>query len=307
MINLLIRPAPIVLFVYNRPWHTQQTVEALQKNELAKESELYIYSDAAKNEFVIEKVAEVREYIKSIKGFQKITIIEREKNLGLANSIIDGVTDIVNKYGKVIVLEDDLITNPYFLKFMNEALEFYKDEKQVWHINGWNNPIKIANIPDIYFSKISYSWGWATWNDRWSQFEKNPNKLVSKFSKKRIYEFNIDGYYDFWKQVVQNKEGGLDTWAVFWYATIFIHEGLCLNNNLKLVKNIGTDGSGVNCGIDDVYKNQILAHRGGPFIFKTDIQEDKLANKRLKEFISKTQKSFVSRFKKKFKKVIGFK
>ena len=114
--------APIVLFVYNRPDHTRQTVEALQKNELAVDSELFIYSDAAKNENAEQKVNEVREYIKSIDGFKKITIIEREKNWGLANSIIDGVTNIVNEYEKIIVLEDDLVTSPYFLRFMNSSL-----------------------------------------------------------------------------------------------------------------------------------------------------------------------------------------
>ena len=124
----IINNAPIVLFVYNRPWHTRQTVESLQKNKMANESELFIYSDAAKNDEAKEKVNEVREYIKSIDGFNKVTIIEREKNWGLANSIIDGVTKIVNEYGKIIVLEDDLVTSPYFLRFMNEALEVYRDE-----------------------------------------------------------------------------------------------------------------------------------------------------------------------------------
>jgi GT2 family glycosyltransferase len=116
------KQAPIALFVYNRPWHTRQTVEALKKNELASESELFIYSDAPKNGKAKEKVKEVREYIKTIDGFKKVTIIERENNWGLADSIIDGVTKIVNEYGKIIVLEDDLVTSPYFLKFMNEAL-----------------------------------------------------------------------------------------------------------------------------------------------------------------------------------------
>ena len=131
--------APIVLFVYNRPEHTKLTVMALQKNELARESELFIYSDAPKNLDVKVKTDEVRKYIKSISGFKKIIIIEREKNWGLAASIIDGVTKIINEYGKIIVLEDDLVTSSYFLKFMNEALEFYKNEDKVWHISGWNS------------------------------------------------------------------------------------------------------------------------------------------------------------------------
>ena len=161
-----IHLSPIVLFVYNRPWHTKQTVEALQKNELAKESELFIYSDEAKNKDVRKSVDEVREYIGKIDGFKKVTIIKREKNWGLANSIIDGVTKTVNEYGKIIVLEDDLITSPYFLKFMNEALEFYKEEQKVWHISGWSYPINTNNIDDVFFLRVMNCWGWATWADK---------------------------------------------------------------------------------------------------------------------------------------------
>ena len=141
--------APIVLFVYNRPWHTKQTVEALQKNELAKESELFIYCDEAKNEDAGKSVDEVREYIDKVDGFKKVTIIKREKNWGLADSIIDGVTKIVNEYGKIIVLEDDLVTSPYFLKFMNDGLEFYKDEKKVFGITGYAFPVKKENLNNL--------------------------------------------------------------------------------------------------------------------------------------------------------------
>ena len=130
------------------------------------------FSDAAKNEDEVEKVNEVRRYIKAIDGFKKVTVIEREKNWGLADSIIDGVTKIINQYGKVIVLEDDLVTSLYFLKFMNEALEFYKDEKKVWHISGWNYPIESDGLEDVFFWRLMNCWGWATWADRWSYYER---------------------------------------------------------------------------------------------------------------------------------------
>jgi len=142
--------APIVLFVYNRPEHTRRTVKALQKNKLAIESELIIYSDAHTNISVKEGTDEVRGYIKNIDGFKKVTIIERDKNWGLAASIIDGVTKIINKYGRVIVLEDDLVTSPYFLNFMNNALVFYENEDKVWHISGWNYPIDIDGLNDVF-------------------------------------------------------------------------------------------------------------------------------------------------------------
>lgn len=249
--------APIVLFVYNRPWHTQQTVEALQKNQLAKDSELFIYSDAAKNESVKLAVDEVRRYIKSINGFRKVTIIERDKNWGLADSIIDGVTTIVNKLGKIIVLEDDLVTSPYFLTFMNEALDFYKFEEKVWHISGWNYPVEIEEIADAFLWRVMNCWGWATWADRWQYFEKDTGKIIDEFKKEDIKSFNLEGVEDFFSQVIANKNNQINTWAIFWYASIFKSKGLCLNPVKTLVDNIGHDGTGVHCSTDKYHVDHI--------------------------------------------------
>ena len=138
--------APIVLFVYNRPWHTQQTVEALQKNELAAESDLYIFADGPKTAND-EKVNEVRKYIKTITGFKSVTIFEKEKNCGLANSVIAGVTEIINKFGEVIVVEDDIVTSKYFLKFINEALDFFANDPKIFSISGYTYSDKIMKIP----------------------------------------------------------------------------------------------------------------------------------------------------------------
>ena len=174
-------------------WHTKQTVEALQKNELASESDLFIYCDNAKNEEGQKIIDEVRNYVDSVDGFKKVTIIKREKNWGLANSIIDGVTKIVNEYGKIIVLEDDLVTSPYFLKFMNEALEYYKNEEKVWHISGWNYPINTDGLDDVFLWQLMNCRGWATWADKWQYYEKDVDKTIKEFSKEEIKRFNLDG------------------------------------------------------------------------------------------------------------------
>jgi len=147
--------SPIVLFVYNRPEHTKKTIEALQKNELAKDSELFIYYDGPKNEDIKEKVNEVREYIKGIQGFKKITIIERDKNFGLANNMIQGVSEIFNTFEKVIVLEDDLVTSKYFLKFMNSTLEFYNGIDKIFVVSGYSHNVK---IPKKYFYDVYSSY-----------------------------------------------------------------------------------------------------------------------------------------------------
>lgn len=236
--------APIVLFTYNRPWHTQQTVEALQKNELAKESELFIFSDGGKDETSWQKVNEVREYLKTISGFKNITLTFQDKNIGLADSIISGVTDIVNRYGKIIVLEDDIVTSPYFLKYMNDALDFYENEEKVWHISGWNYPITKEESNETFLWRVMNCWGWATWKDKWQYFEKDTKKLINSFSDYDIYKFNLDGTHNFWSQVILNKEKKINTWAIFWYATIFQNSGLCLNPVNQLIKNIGFDVEG---------------------------------------------------------------
>lgn len=285
--------APIVLFVYNRPWHTRQTIEALQKNKLAEHSELFIYSDSPKNESVKAKVDEVRKYIKTIDGFKRVTIIEREENWGLARSIINGVADIVNIYGRIIVLEDDLITSPYFLNFMNGGLDFYEDEKKVWHISGWNYPIETRGLNDTFLWRVMNCWGWATWADRWQYFEKDTYKHVSIFSEMDRRRFNLDGSHNFWNQILLNRRGKIDTWAIYWYATIFKNEGLCLNPGRSFVENIGHDGTGVHCGINEAFKTE-LNHKKD-IVFEKKMEENSLAVERIKEFYMSQKKPLMKR------------
>ena len=296
--------SPIVLFVYNRLSHTQLTVEALQKNDLASESELFIYSDAGKDENIQKSVDEVREYIQTINSFKKVTIIERNKNWGLADSIIDGVTTIVNEYGRIIVLEDDLVTSPYFLTFMNEALDYYKDEKRVWHISGWNYPIDNDELDDTFLWRAMNCWGWATWADRWKDYDKGAQKVVTLFSKDEIKAFNIDGYYkNFWAQVKDNRDQRINTWAIFWYVTIFKKNGLCLNPSKTFVQNIGNDGSGENCINYDFYQKE-LNHRND-IVLQPYIEENELALMKIQQFYKQNPFKLVDRIKSKLKRLFS--
>jgi hypothetical protein len=281
--------APILLFVYNRPWHTRKTVKALKNNELASESELFIYADGAKNDDALRQVKEVRDYIKTIDGFKKIIIIEQDENIGLANSIISGVTKVVNEYGKIIVIEDDIFTSPYFLKFMNEALKFYKDKDRIWHVSGWNYPIDSDNLEDVFISRLMNCWGWATWADKWQYYEKNIDKTIKIFSKEDVNSFNLDGSKDFFEQVIENKKKKIDTWAIFWYVTIFKKDGLCVNPTQTFVENIGNDGSGVHCGKSETYVTNISMHKDIKFI--TKISENKTAFERIQGFYKAEKRS----------------
>ncbi|MCP8689369.1 glycosyltransferase [Marinobacterium sedimentorum] len=298
--------APIVLFVYNRPWHTQQTVEALQRNQLASQSELFIYSDAPKNEETKPQVKQVRDYIKTVSGFKTVTIIERDKNWGLAENIIDGVTEIVNMYGRIIVLEDDLVTSPYFLNFMNDALSFYNNEDKVWHISGWNYPIDSEGLDSTFLWHVMNCWGWATWRDRWRGFIKNPEQLIASWDKDKVYEFNLYGKQDFWSQVQANSNGSLNTWAVFWYSSIFQNGGLCLNPVKTYVENIGLDGSGENCGNNNELNSRLSDVICSDFESCLFENENALAKvlQLLDELNSKSIRCFLSRASKGFKRVI---
>lgn len=220
--------APIILFVYNRAWHTQQTVEALQKNDLATESELFIYADGAKQENDI-KVEEVRSYIKTITGFRTINIVERGKNWGLAGNIIDGVSNIMSKFGKVIVLEDDLLTSKYFLQYMNDALSIYQNENKVWSIGACNFFSTYRHTPETFFSPIPDTLGWATWANRWQLFDKSSNNLLKQLKNKKLEnKFNLYGAYDFLALLKKQAKGEVSSWAIRWQAQAYLHDALSL-------------------------------------------------------------------------------
>ena len=240
--------APITLFVYNRPEHTRRTVEALKQNRPAKESDLIIFSDAPKSEAQADKVAEVRVYIRQIEGFNSVTIIERETNLGLARSIIDGVTTIVGKYGRIIVLEDDMVTSPYFLAYMNEALEKYKDDDRVVSIHGYVYPVA-QPLPEAFFLPGADCWGWATWRRGWACFNSEGHFLLDELKRRKlIHGFDFNGAYSYSKMLEGQINGTNDSWAVRWYASAFLAGKLTLYPGRSLVHNIGNDNSGTHCG-----------------------------------------------------------
>jgi GT2 family glycosyltransferase len=297
-----MKTSPIALFVYNRKLHTDQTVTALKANTLSANSDLFIFSDAAKEQSSITQVQEVREYVKTVTGFRSVTIVEREENFGLAKSIVAGVTELTKKYGQVIVLEDDLVTSKYFLQYMNDALNQYVDQPQVMHISGYMFPIDSKRLPSTYFLRTASCWGWATWHRAWINFEKSPESLIAKFNDKAIRRFNMDGTYDFWKQVLMNQEGKISTWAIFWYASVFQHRGLCLHPAESMVINIGNDGSGMNCGKNDSFNSKLY---GKPIsFFEPILAENELALRRTKLFFLSLKPSVGTRIYRRLKNLL---
>ena len=292
--------APIVLFVYNRLNHTRQTLEALQKNDLASKSELIIYSDSAKNKNDLKKVAKVRGYIKNIDGFKKIIIRKTKENIGLANSIINGVTKVVNEYGKIIVLEDDLVTSRFFLRFMNEALEAYKDEPRVASIHGYIYPIK--NLPETFFIKGADCWAWATWNNKWSIFESDGKKLLDNVKKKNLErEINFNDSYNYIKILKNQIKGKNDSWAIRWYVSAFLKNMMTLYPGQSYVQNIGFDNEATNTKTKTLLFKINFNNR---FKFsKIAVNEDFVSRKKIENFFKSIKMSFMEKIK---SKIINF-
>lgn len=242
--------APVVVFAYNRPRHLQATLEALAANELAAETEVIVYTDGPRNAEAEAAVQAVRTYLQTVSGFRTVIVRARESNWGLADSIVDGVSTVVKDYGRVIVLEDDILTSPVFLRYMNDALNRYAGEDKVMHIAGHMFDIDPEGLPEAFFLRQSSCWGWGTWARAWQHFCRDPEQVRQSFSPEDINRFNLDGAFNYWDQVEANARGTLKTWAVFWYAAVFQQTGLCLHPRSSLVQNIGFDGSGMHCGND---------------------------------------------------------
>lgn len=287
--------APIALFVYNRPQHTERTVKFLKQNEFAAESRLFIFSDGAKTSADEEKVNEVREFIQTIEGFKSVEIIASKTNLGLANSVIAGVNKLTKDYGQVIVFEDDLISSPYTLTYFNEALNRYRDEPKVMHIGAYMYVLGNKNLPESFFYRAATSWGWATWERAWQNFEPNIDVLIEQFDHKKKHEFAIEGTMNFWKQMQDFKRGKNNSWAIRWYASIFLKGGLTLNPSQSLVNNIGHDGTGVHSGMNDIYN--VIINPKPITNFPTLVAENTAAYTAIKTFLANRKGSLISRVK----------
>lgn len=247
--------APIVLFVYNRPEHLRQTIEALKQNDLASESELFIYSDGPKNEADASKIYEVREYIKKIEGFKDLVIIEKENNAGLAKSVIAGVDAVLERFEKIIVLEDDLAVSPFFLDYMNAALNIYENIDQVMQISGFMFPVKFRNVSkDCFFLPFTTTWGWGTWKRAWRHFDNTMKGYERLRENKELRRsFDMRGTYPYFDMLERQMRGEVNSWGIQWYLAVFINNGIVLHPRISLSKNIGFDKHATHTRMNEGY------------------------------------------------------
>lgn len=251
--------APIVVFGFNRPDALKNTIASLLRNEEAKDSDLFVFVDGPREGKVgeKEKVEVVREYVKSITGFKSLHYTFAENNKGLADSIIGGVSEVINLYGKVIVLEDDLVLMPNFLNFLNQGLDYYENNQKVMSVCGHSCKVKTPpDYPyDAYFFTRSSSWGWATWKDRWDLVDWKLNDWDSVVANRK--EFIKSQGSDVFKMLRDCKLGKNHSWAIRFCYAQFVQNRLSVIPNNSLVDNEGFGGDGTNCKRYSRFKFQL--------------------------------------------------
>jgi hypothetical protein len=251
--------APVVVFAYMRPQHLRRTVESLLRNPEAAATHVTVYCDAAKRPEHRAGVEAVRAYVESLSGFASVTRVYRIENLGLARSVIAGVTQALSRDERVIVVEDDLLLSPHFLRYMNDGLERYRDDKRVASIHGYSYPTE-SPLPETFFLRGADCWGWATWRRAWEHFEPDGRALISAIRQRGLArEIDYDGNYPHMRILKHQIAGKNDSWAIRWHASCYLDDMLTLYPGCSLVVNIGHDDSGSHCRDDDSFTGE-LAH-----------------------------------------------
>lgn len=293
--------APIILFTYCRAAHTKRCIESLKSSSLARESILYIFSDAAKSGVDEADVLAVRSYIKTITGFKEVIVEEAMQNRGLADSVIYGVGRVLDEYGRAIVLEDDLVLSPYFLSYMNEALDIYENVEEVININSHilSSPM---TFEDNFLISFANSWGWATWKRGWRYFEPDAHKLLAKIKEEgREREFDLG--YHFTRMLKEQCEGKINSWAVRWNASLFVNRKLSLNAGRPLVTNSGFGAGATHCNTPNLFSVKLYTDELRPQMI-TPVEENQEMRKKLRKtymirnsYINKLRVAIVAKIK----------
>lgn len=295
--------APIVLFAFNRPLHTQATLSALERNPLAAESNLYVFCDGPRSSNDVAAVNETRDVVRSAKGFKLVVMREADRNLGLARSVTMGVSEVISLYGRAIILEDDIVVAPSFLRFMNESLNAYEADDSVGSVSGYSFPLS-GDLPEMYFLRIASSWGWATWARAWNDYEPNAARLLWQLKKRRLVsDFDCGrtfGYSNMLRQCVARQN---DSWAIRWYASCFLRNRLTLFPRHALAQNIGHDGSGRHCSTSSVYDVDLAASL--PAVAREEAAESPSARFALEAYFRSIRPTLRSRFKMTVRKTLG--
>lgn len=277
----------IGIFCYNRVKSLEKCIESLKKNDEISECDLIIYSDGSKNNSDLVSVKNVRSYIETVSGFKSVKIVYRDKNYGLSENIIDGITDLFKKYESIIVIEDDLVLSKYFIKFMREALQKYRNNRDVMCISGYKYPSNV-NSNKNFFLKGAECWGWATWRRSWELFERDAVTLYKNLHNKKLQiEFNESRNGGNLEMLERQAQGQISSWAIRWHASVFINNGLTLFPNFSLVNNLGFDNNGTNCRITSIYDVQISSE---PILMtEIEVAESKMMKREIRKYFRRIE------------------
>lgn len=299
-----MKTAPLVVFVYNRPIHTRQVLDALNDNLLAKETDLFIFADAAKKPEAASSVQEVRDLIHAFakeSDFHSVTIKEAEKNIGCRDSIIQGVSEVIGQYGRVIVVEDDLLCRKNFLQYMNEGLNLYERDERIWSLAGHTRDFpQLKDYPyDFYLTRRACSWGWATWKDRWDRIDWNVSDYES-FRKNPYRRWRLArGGGDLYQMLENEMMGKTDAWDLRLQYSMAKTDMYTVYPTHTFVYNIGFDGSGTHCVVTGNEKFDSLEAR--PYVLIPNIQPDARVNR---GFLNAEYPNLYKRGMRKLKKMI---
>lgn len=264
---------PIVIFAYNRPDTTAELLESLKRNQEAPDSDLYVFIDGPKTTQEEYNVQKVRNLFATLTGFHSVNVHASNENLGLARSVITGVSQILNEFDAAIVLEDDLIVSDDFLLFMNDAVATYRDRRDIWSISGYTPELAISGSygHDIFLVPRPQCWGWATWRDRWDTIDWDV-QLFSLMKDKRQRAIFNKGGDDLYRTLDMERHGRIESWAIRWCYAAYLQHSYTVNPITSKVQNIGMTDSDSHHGWHDSRHNVILTHL--PIHLEHDIQPD---------------------------------
>tara|TARA_A200000113_G_C8835687_1_gene345185 strand:+ start:254 stop:1165 length:912 start_codon:yes stop_codon:yes gene_type:complete len=284
--------APIAIFCYERLNHLEKLIQALQKSSILEESEIFFFIDGPK-EGNVSSVEKVRDYVEKLNVGLSKHVFKRDKNIGLSKSIISGVNQVLDLHDRVIVLEDDLIPNEFFLRYCNEALNKYEKYAEVGCIHGYSYPID-NDSEDCYFLRGGDCWGWATWKSKWKLFNPDSRALLNYLkSRKLTWKFDLEGAYPFTKTLENSLLGKNDSWAIRWHASLFLAKHYCLYPPISLIENIGLDSSGTHCKSSDRYKNIGKINR---YRFPSEVKQDVIMFQKIRKFHKPGRKTCKPRY-----------
>jgi hypothetical protein len=280
--------APIAIFVYKRFKLLKILINSLKKNNLSRNSSVFIFSDGWKNNDDKKDVLKVRKYLSRISGFKKVFIILRSKNFGVSRNIIDGINAVLQKNNKIIILEEDLELSKYFLEFVNHGLKIYQNDKKIASVNAWSYPFKNKkNIPETFFIRGADCWGWGTWKRSWIKFNPDGKKLLYQIELQNLKKlFNFNNSYNFFKMLEDQTKGKNDSWAIRWYASMFLENMYTLYPKISLVNNTGTK-DGTHSKFDILNLGKQFTEQKFYSFKKQKVKENLVVKKRIVEFLNK--------------------